>query len=401
MSDPTNKPDPSAVSSDLEIKDAEVIFNSVWLDLEEEVGHENLTFPKELILLGGAPGAGKGTHTQFIMRARGLTCPAVVVSSLLNSPEAKKIKDDGRMVGDKEVVGILLRELLKDQYRDGAVLDGFPRTGVQVECLKMLVDKVVQLHSEYEDTPLAVNFRRPTIHAMVLFVGEKTSVGRQLQRGKEVAEYNIDVAETGIGKPHAVRATDLDPEKARRRYQVFKEHTWDALQSLQEIYHYHFINAEGSVDEVESNILRELQYQSSLELDPKTFDRLRSIPLAEEIIIHARQDLVRRLDSYELEHNDQFVKVVDQVEAKFMPIITRHALSGRAIVNTEDDLFEDPLALAMLIDIFSERGFNACVDKTIRKHPNLVDLQTGTISYVERSVFRIHIRFEGSSIRRG
>lgn len=401
MSDPTNKPEPSAVSSDLEIKDAEVIFNSVWLDLEEEVGRENLTFPKELILLGGAPGAGKGTHTQFIMRARGLTCPAVVISSLLNSPEAKKIKDTGRMVGDKEVIGILLRELLKDQYRDGAVLDGFPRTGVQVECLKMLVDKVVQLHGEYEDTPLAVNFRRPTIHAMVLFVGEKTSVARQLKRGQEVAEYNIDVAETGIGMPHEVRATDLDPDKARRRYQVFKELTWDALQSLQEIYHYHFINAEGSVDEVESNILRELQYQSSLELDPKTFDRLRSIPLAEEIIIHARQDLVRRLDSYELEHNEQFVKVVDQVESRFMPIITRHALSGRAIVNTEDELFENPLALAMLIDIFSERGFNACVDKTIRKHPNSVDLQTGAISYEERSVYRIHIRFEGSSIRRG
>ena len=401
MSDPNKSFEPSAVSSDLEIKDAEVIFDSVWLDLEEEVGHENLTFPKELILLGGAPGAGKGTHTRFIMRARGLTCPPVVVSGLLNSPEAKKIKDDGRMVGDKEVVGILLRELLKDQYRDGAVLDGFPRTGVQVECLKMLVDKVVQLHGEYEDTPLAVNFRRPTIHAMVLFVGEKTSVDRQLQRGKEVAAYNLDIAETGIGKPHEVRATDLDPEKARRRYQVFKEHTWDALQSLQEIYHYHFINAEGSIDEVEANILNELQYQSLLELDPKTFDRLRSIPLAEEIIIHARQDLVRRLDSYELEHNEQFVKIVDIVESKFMPIITRHALSGRAIVNTEDVLFEDPLALAMLIDIFSERGFNACVDKTLRKTPSSVDLKTGMLSFVQHSVFRIHIRFEGSSIRRG
>lgn len=401
MTAPANNSDPATVSSDLEIKDAEVIFKAVWRALEEDIGHENLTFPKELILLGGAPGAGKGTHTRFIMRARGLTCPAVVVSGLLDSPEAKKIKDDGRMVGDKEVVEILFRELLKKQYRDGAVLDGFPRTGVQVECLKMLVDHVVQLHGEYAETPLAINFRRPTIHAMVLFVGEKTSVARQLMRGKEIQEYNQEVAETGIGRPHELRATDLDPDKARRRYQVFKEQTWDALQSLQEIYHYHFINAEGSVEEVESNILRELQYQSSLELDPKTFDRLSPIPLAEEIIVHARQDLVRRLDSYELEHNDLFVKIVDVVQTKFMPIITRHALSGRAIVNTEDELFGDPLALKMLIDIFSERGFNACVDKTIRKHPSSFDLQTGAISYVERSVYRIHIRFEGSSIRRG
>jgi len=401
MSAPENISNASGASSDLEIKDPEVIFNAVWRTLTEEVGHENLTFPKELILLGGAPGAGKGTHTRFIMRSRGLTCEPVVVSSLLDSPEAQKIKDDGRMVGDKEVVGIVLRELLKKQYRDGAVLDGFPRTEVQVECLKMLVDRVVQLHGEYAETPLAINFRRPTIHAMVLFVGEKTSVNRQLKRGKEIQEYNQEVAVTGIGRPHPLRATDLDPDKARRRYQVFKEKTWDALQSLQEIYHYHFINAEGAVEEVEANILRELQYQSSLELDPKTFDRLSPIPLAEEIIVHARQDLVRRLDSYELEHNELFVDIVDLVQTKFMPIITRHALSGRAIVNTEDEHFENPLALAMLIDIFSERGFNACVDKTIRKHPSSVDLQSGAISFKEQSVFRIHIRFEGSSIRRG
>lgn len=56
---------------DLEIKDAQVIFGTVWEDLEEEIGHENLRFPKELILLGGAPGAGKGTHTRFIMNAQG------------------------------------------------------------------------------------------------------------------------------------------------------------------------------------------------------------------------------------------------------------------------------------------------------------------------------------------
>jgi len=394
-------PPNSLPSSDLEIKDARVIFNAVWLALTEEFGRENLMFPKELILLGGAPGSGKGTHTRFIMQDRGLTCAPIVVSSLLNSPEAKKIKDDGRMVGDKEVIGIILRELLKPEYRDGAVLDGFPRTGVQVECLKLLVDQVELLHNEYADTPQAINFRRPTIHAMVLFVAEKTSVNRQLQRGKEIELHNQEVSETGIGTMLELRSTDLDPDKARRRYQVFKEKTWDALQSLREIYHYHFVNAEGSIAEVESNILRELQYQSSLELDPRTFDRLRSIPLAEEIILHARQELVRRLDSYELEHNELFVNVVEAVEKKFMPIVTRHSLSGRATVNSEDAIFDNPLALAMLIDIFSERGFFTCVDKTIRKTPKRVDLQTGEIELEHQSVYRINLRFEGSSIRRG
>ena len=50
----------------------------------------------------------------------------------------------------------------------------------------------------------------------------------------------------------------------RRRYQVFKEQTWTALTSLRQLYHYHFVNAEGPIEEVQANILAELRYQSSL-----------------------------------------------------------------------------------------------------------------------------------------
>ena len=103
------------------------------------------------------------------------------------------------MVGDKEVLTVLLRKLLDATYRDGVVLDGFPRTPVQVECLKLLVDKISELHDEFANTPLAIHFRRPTIHAMVLFVSESTSITRQLGRGREIAERNRKAAETGIG----------------------------------------------------------------------------------------------------------------------------------------------------------------------------------------------------------
>jgi adenylate kinase len=398
MPSPTDKPRPPL---DLEIKDAQVIFRTVWEGLEEEIGHENLRFPKELILLGGAPGAGKGTQTRFIMKARGLTCPPIVVSELLTSPEAQKIKDEGGMVGDKEVIAILLRKLLEPEFRDGAMLDGFPRTRVQVECLKLLVDKIEQLHKEFQNTPLAIHFRRPTIRAMVLFVSERTSLERQAKRGQEIAAHNKAVEETGVGQVLELRATDLNDETARRRYRVFKEQTWDALTSLKEIYHYHFINAEGPIGEVEENILKELQYQSSLELESRTVDRLRPLPLAEEITRHARQELVRRLDGYELDHTALFQRVVELIRQKFMPIVNRHALSGRAIVNSEDPLLDDPLALAMLIDIFSERGFHAVVDKQIQEIPERVDLITGTIERRIKAVYHIQIHFKGSEIRRG
>src|SRR3979409_1739331 len=114
--------------SDLEIKDAQLIFEAVWQDLEADFGRENLRFPKEIILLGGAPGAGKGTNTAFIAKTRGLTCAPIVMSSLLDTPEMKKIKNAGNMIGYRGGLAVLLRQLLKPEYRDGVILDGFPRT---------------------------------------------------------------------------------------------------------------------------------------------------------------------------------------------------------------------------------------------------------------------------------
>jgi adenylate kinase len=386
---------------DLEVKDARVIFAATWEALEEEIGREHLRFPKEIILLGGAPGAGKGTHTRFISQARGLTCAPIVISELLTTPEMEKLKAHGMMVGDKEVVGVLLRKLLEPTYRDGVVLDGFPRTPVQVECLKLLVDKIRELHDQFAHTPLAIHFRRPTIHAMVLFVSESTSIQRQLGRGREIDEYNRKVAETGIGVPIELRATDMSEDLARRRYQVFKEQTWGALTSLRQLYHYHFVNAEGPIGEVQANILKELKYQSSLELDPRTFERLRELPLAEELVVHGRQELVKRLDSYELEHTELLSQIVEIIRGKFMPIITRHALSGRAFVNSEDPIFLEPLGIPMLIDLFSERGYHAVVDKQIQEVPERIDLTTGEIKCRQKAVFRIQVNFEASKIRRG
>ncbi|MCC6415318.1 MAG: nucleoside monophosphate kinase [Opitutaceae bacterium] len=397
---PEGKPIASKLT-DLEIKDAHLIFQSVWEDLNESTGRENLRFPKEIILLGGAPGSGKGTHTAFIAKTRGLTCPPVVISALLDSPEAKRLKDAGAMVGDREVIGLLLHELMKPAYRDGVILDGFPRTQVQVECLKMLVDKMHKLRREFYGTPLGIHFRQPTVHIMVLFVDEKESIARQLKRGRETRQHNEEVLRTGDGALWEDRPTDHDEALAQRRYRVFKEQTWDALQSLKEIFHYHFINAEGTIAEVEQNILNELEYQSTLELDPKTVDRLRGVPVASELSIHARQELVKRLDSYEFDQPERFARVIAFIEQKIVPIVKRHAISGTAHINTEDTTLDDPQALVMLIDVFSERGYHATVDLHKIEVPEKVDLATGQITCRMKKVFRIQVRFSGSEIRRG
>lgn len=395
------QPESPDVAGELEVKDAQIIFSSVWEQLEVDYGLENLRFPKELILLGGAPGAGKGTNTNFIRKVRDIPADPIVVSSLLNTPEAERLKAKGAMVGDRDVVDLVFRELLRSTHRNGAILDGFPRTKVQVECLKMLFDKMNWLRREFADTEHAVEFRRPRFHIMVLFVDENESVARQLKRGQQVLKHNDEVRRTGVGELFEERPTDFDETLARNRYRVFKEQTYDALVSLKQIFHFHFINAQAPLVVVQENILSELDYQSSLELDPRTFQRLQTIPLASDIVSHARRELVTRLDEYEHTRTELFHQVVNLIEAKMMPIVVRHAISGRANINSEDPLLEDPVALAMLIDVFSERGFHATVD--IRRHevPVRVDLQTGAVECRQKKVFRITIRFRGSKIRRG
>ncbi len=387
--------------ADLEVKDAQLIFNSVWKQLLREYGKEKLRFPKELILLGGAPGAGKGTNTDFIRKVRDIAAPPIIVSELLSTPEAQKIKAEGGMVGDREVVSIIFRKLLEPQHQGGAILDGFPRTTVQVECLKMLFDQMNALRREFKNSPDLVHFKQPIFHIMVLFVDEAESIARQLKRGRQVIAHNEEVNRSGIGELWEERPTDFNESLARNRYRVFKERTYDALVSLKQIFHFHFINAQAPLQQVQENILDELEYQSSLELDPRTYNTLHTIPVASDIVSHARRELVSRLDEYEIEHTELFHRVVDYIECKIMPVVVRHAISGHANFNSEHPLLREDLALPMLIDVFSERGYHATVD--IRKHnvPERFDLQTGEIIYSKKKVYRITIRFKGSEIRRG
>jgi adenylate kinase len=405
MASTSTEPAPASLPpksvQDLEVKDAQIIFNSVWQILEEELGEESLRFPKEIFWLNGAPGAGKGTNTDFIMKFRDLTAPPLVVSSLLESLEATKMKDAGMLVGDREVIEIILRKLLDPVFKSGAVVDGFPRTKVQVECVKLLFTKLVELRNKYVDSLLSEHFKKPHFHIVVLFVDEKESVKRQLNRGIEAQAHNSEVLESGDGEMWDLRPTDLDPQAALNRYRTFKEKTYGALKDLREIFFYHFINAHGTLEEVRARIDQELCYQGSLELDEATYDRISVIPVASTLSMHARQELVDRLDAYEARHQKLFTTVVNCVKNDFMPIVERHAISGMAVINSEDGTFHDPEALAMLIDIFSERGYHAIVDVHREEVPESINPKTFKIKTRIKRIYRVRVHFKGSDIRRG
>src|SRR4051812_37770299 len=191
---------PAPTVTDLEIKDAQLIFSAVWAELLERHGRDRLRFPREFIWLGGAPGAGKGTNTPFIARTRGITAPPIVISNLLTSPQAVAIKNAGKLVGDREVVGLLFEELLDPQYYEGVIIDGFPRTKVQVECLKLFYHAMLELHNAHRAQALARSFRQPMFRIVLLFVSEEVSVQRQLKRGQEIHQHNIQVLQSGIGE---------------------------------------------------------------------------------------------------------------------------------------------------------------------------------------------------------
>jgi len=70
------------------------------------------------------------------------------------------------------------------------------------------------------------------------------------------------------------------------RYETFERETYSALQELGKHFIYNFINAQGSYAEVENNIIKEMEYQSSTELQPETHDAIHSLLRSDEAPHH-------------------------------------------------------------------------------------------------------------------
>ncbi|OZJ04957.1 hypothetical protein BZG36_01734 [Bifiguratus adelaidae] len=363
-----------------EIKDAKLIFNQAWKNIEDHYGLEDIHMPREITFLMGAPGSGKGTHTPSILRSRGITNPPIHMSELLTTPECKELINKGQMISDKMVLEMLFHALLKGDPSVGVLVDGFPRTEIQVECLKLLYDKMQELRT-----------KRPVFRIAVLYVDEDISVQRQLARGKAIREHNAQVKRTGQGQLLEERVTDSDETLIRARYAIFKAH-YGALLKLSKIFPFHLINAVGSIEQVMHIILKEFEYQSSLELESDTYDTINHIPLAAKIGIHARQDLIARLEHWQEANADGLSKAVSFIEKEMIPHIRRNAISGHALVRSDSPLLKDDDMVAMIMDVLSERGFHVSFDTRDNEVPVRIDLTTGKIELETRHsyVFSVH-----------
>ena len=98
----------------------------------------------KLILLG-PPGAGKGTQAELISKK--LNIPHISTGDILRESirnntllgeQAKKIMDQGNLVSDEIILGIIKERVSLRDCKDGFLFDGFPRTIGQADGLKKL-----------------------------------------------------------------------------------------------------------------------------------------------------------------------------------------------------------------------------------------------------------------------
>ncbi len=111
----------------------------------------------KLILLG-APGAGKGTLSSALTVKLGINSVStgnILREEMRNQTElglkAKAFIESGALVPDDVVIGMLANTIAKEEYKNGFILDGFPRTIPQAEALTKITDIDVALSVEVPD----------------------------------------------------------------------------------------------------------------------------------------------------------------------------------------------------------------------------------------------------------
>ncbi|MDE3218539.1 MAG: adenylate kinase [Nitrospirota bacterium] len=122
----------------------------------------------------GAPGVGKGTQADRIAAqyqvakiSTGDLLREAVRSQTTLGLEAKNYMDQGKLVPDAVVIGLVKEKLAHPSCANGFVLDGFPRTVLQAEELgkalaskTMTLDRVVNFQVSREDVVRRLSGRR-------------------------------------------------------------------------------------------------------------------------------------------------------------------------------------------------------------------------------------------------
>lgn len=173
------------------------------------------------LILFGPPGAGKGTQAEKIeshYNIPHLSTGNIFRYNIKNETDlGKKVKsilDAGELVPDEIVVDLVVDELQKPEYKNGYILDGFPRTIPQAEALDKFLSS--------RDTNIDI--------FLTLTVPEQELIDRILSR--------------------AEGRSDDTPEKIKRRLDVYHKDTSPVLNYYKKQGLVKEINGMGTIDEI-------------------------------------------------------------------------------------------------------------------------------------------------------
>ena len=180
------------------------------------------------LILFGPPGSGKGTQSDRLVEKYGLihlSTGNLLREEIANKTplgiEAKKFIDNGQLVPDEVVIGMVDTFFDKHKKANGFLFDGFPRTVAQAQAL----DKLLAL----KKTDIAA--------VLALEVNEDELVKRLLNRGKTSG-----------------RTDDTDETVIRKRFAVYNNETSPVADYYKRTKKFKAIHGEGSVDEINASL---------------------------------------------------------------------------------------------------------------------------------------------------
>jgi adenylate kinase len=203
------------------------------------------------IVLLGAPGSGKGTQSQLLVKAYGI--PQISTGDLLrevrsqDTPlghKAKAAMDSGKLVDDHLVLDIIRERLSRPDAAKGFILDGFPRNIPQAEALNQMLKElgaplqaVVLLNLD-----LGILFKRLSGRRNCEICGKVvnvfTSTPAELARGEDGHAHKL------------IQRPDDKEEVIGKRLEVYEAQTKPLIKYYTEASLLHVVEADAPVDTV-------------------------------------------------------------------------------------------------------------------------------------------------------
>ncbi len=207
----------------------------------------------KLILLG-APGAGKGTQSDFIKDA--LKVPVISTGNLLREAiahgtdlgkQAKTYMEGGHLVPDELIIGLVKEKLASHDCENGAIFDGFPRTVAQAEVLETIGGADVALSIEVPDEAI--------VHRMA---GRRTCPKCHSTYHVEGNPPKVEGICDKCGEKLGIRHDD-EPEVVLQRLDVYHAQTEPVKHFYDEIGKLRSVEGIGTVEEIRDRIFAALE----------------------------------------------------------------------------------------------------------------------------------------------